>query len=802
MGVLKKLKKKLAATLAMTMSMTFMAATNYAKAETVNKTVDNQKIIGYYTSWSWSGAVDNIQFDKLTHINYAFLIPQKDGSVLPIENESMMKDMISKAHNNGVKVLISVGGWSYQNIPLQSTFEAMANNETSRKAFVKNVVDFVNKYDFDGADIDWEYPTAAQASNFEEIILSLRTELDKNNKLLTAAVSAGVMPNGGDSGNGNGITSKALEAMDWINIMAYDGGNGATHSPYSFAENALNYWTKTKGVPKEKAIVGVPFYARPSWSNYNEIVAKDPEAPYKDQSGSDYYNGLDTMKKKATLAKNNGGGIMIWELAGDTTDDSTSLLSAIYSVLGNTSGGETDKTPLKATLSNDNYSNASSYTVTINLPASNKASKVALYENDVLVAEFTANGSNAESFTKSFTNKNPGSYSYYVKSSNDTASVNSDNMVITVKDSSTGGETVVTGNTKVVGYFTDWTSGSVDEVVQFDKLTHINYAFLIPMEDGNVRPIDQPEKLKELVAKAHNNGVKVLISVGGWSYQNAELDPVFVKLAADDTSRENLVNNIVKFVNEYNLDGADIDWEYPDPGTESDNYLKLMTSLHNKLNGKLLTAAVTAGVSPWNPGETWTAKGITADIFPLVDFLNIMAYDGGSGAEHSPYSFAEDALKVWTEKGLPKEKMVLGVPFYSRPGWKTYKEIVAADPEAPNKDQSGQEYYNGIDTIKKKTELALEMGSGVMIWELSQDTTDDTSLLKAINSVTGPLHSTGSYEVEDVNKDGVVDLQDLSLVANAYRANTTSSNWNSNYDINKDNVIDIVDIVMVAKKIA
>ncbi len=61
-------------------------------------------------------------------------------------------------------------------------------------------------------------------------------------------------------------------------------------------------------------------------------------------------------------------------------------------------------------------------------------------------------------------------------------------------------------------------------------------------------------------------------------------------------------------------------------------------------------------------------------MFDLVDFLNIMAYDG-PGQNHSSYEFAEEALNYWRQRGLPQNKTVLGVPFYSRPGEVPYRTV-------------------------------------------------------------------------------------------------------------------------------
>src|SRR4051794_28926409 len=91
---------------------------------------------------------------------------------------------------------------------------------------------------------------------------------------------------------------------------------------------------------------------------------------------------------------------------------------------------------------------------------------------------------------------------------------------------------------KVVGYATSWSGTAAS--IQYTKVTHINYAFLLPNSDGSVQAIDNPTKLQSIVSSAHANGVKVLISVGGW--MNGDPSP-FVNLSGNATSRQNFVNN-------------------------------------------------------------------------------------------------------------------------------------------------------------------------------------------------------------------------------------------------------------------
>jgi GH18 family chitinase len=293
---------------------------------------------------------------------------------------------------------------------------------------------------------------------------------------------------------------------------------------------------------------------------------------------------------------------------------------------------------------------------------------------------------------------------------------------------------------KIIGYLPSW-AGTVQEM-QLSKLTHVNYAFILPNGDGSLQGLDNPAKLQSLVSAAHAQGVKVLISVGGWNDGN---DQGFETLAANATSRTNFTNNLVNLVNQYSLDGVDIDWEYPDPdnsnpdnpqpGSSAHNYGLMMTSLSSAMHsrGKLLTGAIVA--------LGWAGKGIPVSVFSQVDFYNLMAYDGGDGALHSPYQFAVDSVNYWRGRGLPAEKTVLGVPFYGRPSWASYRTLIAAgcSPDSDTCNYQGNTvYYNGRPTIRAKVDLAKAQGGGIMYWENSQDTTDGTSLVSAIYArVTG-----------------------------------------------------------------
>ncbi|WP_208643533.1 glycosyl hydrolase family 18 protein [Pedobacter miscanthi] len=272
---------------------------------------------------------------------------------------------------------------------------------------------------------------------------------------------------------------------------------------------------------------------------------------------------------------------------------------------------------------------------------------------------------------------------------------------------------------RVVGYMPSW-AGAVSQI-QFSKLTHVNYAFILPTSTGGLQALPDPSKLQSLVSSGHAAGVKVSIAVGGWNNSD---DSAFEAFAANSTYRTNFVNNIMALVNQYNLDGVDIDWEYPNTGASANNFTLLMqqlsTQLHN--NGKLLTAAVVSegGASIQNA------------VFNAVDFLNLMAYDGG-GANHSTYNYAVGSLDYWQGRGLSVAKTTLGVPFYGRSSnsYVDYKDILAQGG-SPNSDTFGNVGYNGIPTIKSKANLSYDRAGGIMIWDLNADATGGNSLLSAI----------------------------------------------------------------------
>lgn len=274
---------------------------------------------------------------------------------------------------------------------------------------------------------------------------------------------------------------------------------------------------------------------------------------------------------------------------------------------------------------------------------------------------------------------------------------------------------------RVVGYLPEW-RGDVAPA-QLAQLTHVNYAFLLPTATGGLQPLANPAKLRRLVAAAHAVGVRVLVSVGGWHDGDHR---AFDAIGASAAGTNALVASLLAFAADYQLDGVDLDWEHPDARTAG-GYAALVRQLAAALHGRglLLTAAVAGG--------TWAGPGILPSVFADVDFLNVMAYDAPPPA-HSTYADAAQALTYWKSRGLPAGKAVLGVPFYGQPGGEAFAALVArgADPGA---DQLAGVGYNGLATVGRKTNLAFDQASGIMVWELTQDAAGANSLLAAVTRV-------------------------------------------------------------------
>jgi len=290
------------------------------------------------------------------------------------------------------------------------------------------------------------------------------------------------------------------------------------------------------------------------------------------------------------------------------------------------------------------------------------------------------------------------------------------------------------GKFRVVGYFR-YEGNLVAEAsaINFNMITHLNVAFINPDTNGTFTVNGD---LKKVAALAHSKGVRILASIGGGN------PPAYLSTLTNQANQPKLIANLVQLTTDNNLDGIDVDLE---GNFVDENYESFVINLAAALKAKkkLITAAIATGYK-----DSYTDKALAQ-----YDFINVMSYDKtgpwnlNNSGQHSPYNMAVEDLAYWNGiRKIAKEKLSLGVPFYgygfgaNAPASLAFKDIVTAYPGAEDKDEvtvngGGIVYYNGISTIKSKTELALDKAGGIMMWQLRQDADGSNSLLGTINTV-------------------------------------------------------------------
>ena len=208
-----------------------------------------------------------------------------------------------------------------------------------RAGFVAKIVRYLSSHHLDGLDVDLEGP--AIGKDYGAFIQELAAALTPKHNLLTAALSQGY--------GGSQVPDSVFAHLDFVNIMAYDATGPwnpnapGQHSSIEFAKSSVAYWLG-RGLPKSKAVLGVPFYGygfgeafRKQDYPFSEIVASHPGAENSDEAGKTiWYNGLPTIKAKCEFVVSESlGGVMIWSLDADARGGH-SLLAAIHETLTGT----------------------------------------------------------------------------------------------------------------------------------------------------------------------------------------------------------------------------------------------------------------------------------------------------------------------------------------------------------------------------------------------------------------------------------------------------------------------------------
>jgi chitinase len=220
-------------------------------------------------------------------------------------------------------------------------------------------------------------------------------------------------------------------------------------------------------------------------------------------------------------------------------------------------------------------------------------------------------------------------------------------------------------NTVIVAYVTSWTN----EVPDPSTMTHINYAFGHVNDTFDGVRIDNPDRLRMIVGlKAQNPALRVMLSVGGWGSGR------FSEMAATNENRMAFARDCKRVVEEFGLDGIDIDWEYPTQSSakissspqDTENFTLLMRDLRKVLGKQRLVTAATVCNANYIDFRS---------CIQYMDLVNVMAYDMGNAPKHhaalfpSPhagYCTSSQAVEAHLKAGVPREKLVMGVPFYGK----------------------------------------------------------------------------------------------------------------------------------------
>ncbi|ESK93128.1 glycoside hydrolase family 18 protein [Moniliophthora roreri MCA 2997] len=238
---------------------------------------------GYYAGWNSDDfKPENVSWSKYTHLTYAFGIPTNTANFdisLNGSNPESLDPFVSAAHEHGVEVSLSIGGWTGSRF-----FSYAVGSEQNRTAFVKTLVDFAVAHKLDGLDMDWEYPfrqglgcNALNPNDTSNLLLFLqefRRDPVGANLTLSAAGSLAVWND--FTGNPSTNVSGFADVFDHFVIMNYDvwGSWSETVGPNAplndtcaapaqqqgSAISSVNKWTQA-GMPLEKIVLGVGAYA-------------------------------------------------------------------------------------------------------------------------------------------------------------------------------------------------------------------------------------------------------------------------------------------------------------------------------------------------------------------------------------------------------------------------------------------------------------------------------------------------------------------------------------------------------------
>lgn len=287
-------------------------------------------------------------FKMCNVVNYAFA-PINASSTVDLPSTTTFNALYTKAKANGAKVFLSVNS-SPANFML-------LRDATRRNTLVKDLMNKARSLNLDGIDMDYEYPRTTDGTDtvFALLMKELSDSLHTDGKYY---LSAAITPGRYAGAVRDGLKNEVFAYADFFNVMVYDDFSTTVpykhHSNMALVDYCTNYWINTRGMPKEKFVLGIPAYGRNSGAtqvstSFKTILTTGAQLGPSPVHVSDsatitrtdgstfttYYTGHESARQKALSAKSKGGGFMFWEMGHDANNDNA-LLKVACDAIGKT----------------------------------------------------------------------------------------------------------------------------------------------------------------------------------------------------------------------------------------------------------------------------------------------------------------------------------------------------------------------------------------------------------------------------------------------------------------------------------
>lgn len=237
------------------------------------------------------------------------------------DDEQFFADSIDETRDligdRDVKICVNILNGTHMNVMTQeSTVYSLTHKQD---ILINNIYSLVNKYNIDGVDFDWEYPSnPSEWQLYGDFFVNLKAVLAPSDKYLTVALS-----------NFNVFFKpQHIAAIDYVQVMGYDRfDSDGNHSSFRSGAYAPMKYFLDIGFKREQLLSGLPYYGRPDdrsevWTNYNSdnyhpFTYWDNYADYTDINGThkSYFNGAAMVYDKTSFCiEQDFAGIMIFRL--------------------------------------------------------------------------------------------------------------------------------------------------------------------------------------------------------------------------------------------------------------------------------------------------------------------------------------------------------------------------------------------------------------------------------------------------------------------------------------------------------